>query len=341
MVPPAAAFTNIHHSAACVLQSFLDIKGVATTLSTGCNSGIDGVGQALRLIQSGAADAVLVVGTDCEVVPEILAGLNASGSLSTKFNGNPTLTSRPYDSQRDGNVVGEGAGALLIENEQTAIKRDARIYARLAGYHMASSGGGRRYSHDRPNFDTETAVRALRGAIGDAAWQAEQVDLINANGSSSVLYDALEAQAIGQVMPGAKVPVRSIKSMLGQHGACSSAFQCISACLSIRREIAPPTANHETLDPDCAGIRVLTRPLLAEFQKVLVHSIGLGGFYYSAAAFERGDWGGEANVTGLGNVEWSAAHHPKHLPAPEFQEPIEPWSGSGEFEVEGPRMGPA
>lgn len=339
-VAPAAAFTNIHHSAACVLSSFLDVKGVTTTLSTGCNSGIDSMGQALRLIQSGAADAVLVVGVDCEVVPEILAGLNASDSLSTKFNMSPSVASRPFDLHRDGNVVGEGAGALLIETEEHALQRNARIYARLAGYHMASAGGGRRYSHDQPDLDIQPAVRALRGAIGDAGWKAEEVDLMNANGSSSVLYDALEAQAIAEVMPGARVPVHSTKSMLGQHGAGSSAFQCMVACLALRREIAPPTANHESLDPACEGIRVITRPLAAEFRKVLVHSIGLGGFYYSSAAFERGDWDADGNVTGVATVEWSEGHHPKHLPAPEFQKPIVPWSGAGDFSAEGPQMGP-
>lgn len=335
-VSPAAAFTNIHHSAACVLSSFLDVKGVTTTLSTGCNSGIDGLGQALRLIQAGAADAVLLVGVDCEVVPEILAGLNASGSLSTKFNTSPASASRPFDLQRDGNVVGEGAGALLIESESAALNRNARIYARVAGYHMAAAGGGRRYSHDKPDVDPEPAVRALRGALRDANWQSDQVDLVNANGSSSVLYDALEAQAIAEVMPGAKVPVHSIKSMLGQHGAGSSAFQCTAACLAIRRSIAPPTINHESLDPACAGIRVLTRPLAAEFERVLVHSIGLGGFYYSAAAFELGEWDDEQNVTGMGHVAWSEEHHPKHLPAPEYQKPIEPWSGAETFDPEGP-----
>ena len=335
----AAAFTNIHHSAACVLSSFLDIRGVATTVSTGCNSGIDALGQAVRMIQSGAADAVLVVGVDCEVEPEILAALNSSGSLSTKYNDHPASASRPFDPDRDGNVCGEGAGALLIENEASAIKRNARIYARVAGYHMASAGGGRRYSHDSPDLNPEPCIRALRAAIKDAGWTPDQVDLVNANGSSSKMYDALEAKAIASVMPGADVPVHSIKSMLGQHGAGSSAFQCMAACLTLRREIAPPTANHVSLDPACEGIRVLTQPLISDFERVLVHSIGLGGFYYSSAAFELGDWDEELNVTGQGHVAWSEAHNPKHLPAPEYQKPIRPWTGSASFHPEGPDMG--
>ncbi|MFT7542357.1 MAG: 3-oxoacyl-[acyl-carrier-protein] synthase II [Gammaproteobacteria bacterium] len=340
-LPATAAFTNIHHSAACVLSSFLDIKGVATTLSTGCNSGIDGLGQALRLIQADAADAVLVVGVDCEVVPEIIGALEASGSLTTKFNEDPARASRPFDLNRDGNVLGEGACGILIESEASALQRKARIYARVAGYHMASAGGGRRYSHDSPDLNPEPCIRAIRGAIRDAKWSPDQVDLVNANGSASVLYDALEARAIAEVMPGGTVPVHSIKSMLGQHGAGSSALQCAVACLTLRREIAPPTINHDTLDPACEGIQVLTRPLISHFERVLVHSIGLGGFYYSSAAFEQGDWDEELNVTGMGHVAWSEAHNPKHLPAPEFQEPIKPWSGASSFHPEGPdRMSP-
>ncbi|MCB9913995.1 MAG: beta-ketoacyl-[acyl-carrier-protein] synthase family protein [Planctomycetes bacterium] len=333
---PAAAFTSIHHSAACVLTSFFDLRGVATTLSTGCNSGVDAVGQALRTIQAGAADAVLVVGVDCEVVPEILAALNASGSLATRYNDEPARASRPWDAARDGNVIGEGAGALVIEREDAARARGARLYARVAGYHMASAGGGRRYSHDAPDLEHGTAARALRGALDDAGWSPGEVDLVNANGSASVLYDALEARALTEVFGPGAVPVHSIKSMLGQHGAASSAFQCTSACLTLRRGIAPPTVNHEVLDPACAGLDVLTRPLAQAFERVLVHSIGLGGFYYSAAAFERGPWPLEENLTGLGQVAWSAAHHPRHLPTPEYQAPLTPWSGARGFSVEAP-----
>ncbi len=333
-VSPHTAFTAIHQSIPCVLSSFLDIRGTMTSVSTGCNSGIDGLGQALRTIQAGAADAMLVVGVDSELVPEIIAALNASGSLTTSYNDDPEHASRPFDVARDGNVIGEGACALLLERESHALARRARIYARVAGYHMASAGGGRRYSHDQPELDPEPAVRAMRGAIKDAGWEQDVPDLINANGSASKLYDPLEARAILEVIGSQQVPVHSIKSMLGQHGAGSSALQCASACLSVRREIAPPTANHTELDPACAGLRVLVEPLSASFKRVLVHSIGLGGFYYSAAAFERGSWDMEQNLTGLGVVQWSNRHHPRHLPTPEYQEPLEPWKTRGDFEPE-------
>ncbi len=332
-MPAHAAFTSIHHSAACVLSSFLDVRGTSTTVSTGCNSGIDGLGHALRSLQAGAADAVLVVGTDCEVVAPVIAALCASGSLATRYNEDPTRASRPFDAERDGNVVGEGACALLLETEAHAEARGARRYARVAGYHMAAAGGGRRYSADAPDLDPGPATRALRGALREAGWQPDQLDLVNANGSASKLYDPLEARAILEVLAGADVPVHSIKSMLGQHGAGSSALQCAAACLTLRRGVAPPTANHERLDPACAGLRVLTEPLAGPYERVLVHSIGLGGFYYSAAAFEDGGWGDDENLTGNLQVRWSEAHHPRHLPAPEFQEPLKPWRGRGALEA--------
>lgn len=331
-MPTHAAFTAIHQSIPCVLSSFLDIRGTMTTVSTGCNSGIDGLGQALRVLQARAAKAVLVVGVDSELVPEILAALTASGSLTTRYNETPELASRPFDSERDGNVIGEGACALLLENEDHALARSARIYARVAGYHMSSAGGGRRYSHDKPNLDPGPAVRAMRASMDDAGWEDHQVDLVNANGSSSRLYDPLESHAIAEVLTRTDTPVHSIKSMLGQHGAGSSMLQCASAALTLRRKIAPPTANHENLDSECARINVLTEPLATDFKRVLVHSIGLGGFYYSAAALEQGDWSGEANLTGIARVQWSDDHHPRHLPTPDYQEPLEPWRAKGEFD---------
>ena len=338
-MPTHGAFTSIHQSIPCVLSSFLDIRGTMTSVSTGCNSGIDGLGHALRMIQAGAADAVLVVGTDSELVPEVIAALNASGSLSTRFNDDPLRASRPFDADRDGNVIGEGACGLLLENEEHARARRARSYARIEGYHMASAGGGRRYSHDQPDLDHGPAVRALRGALKDAGWSPDQVDLVNANGSASKLYDPLEARAILELLDGHEAPVHSIKSMLGQHGAGSSALQCASACLSLRREFAPPTANHETLDPACTGLNVITEATPGPFERVLVHSIGLGGFYYSAAAFRRSDWAPEENLTGLAQVRWSEEHHPRHLPAPEYQEPLAPWRPRGDFDPDLP-VGP-
>ena len=326
-VPPHTAFHAFNHSGACILSSFFNIRGPVHTTTSGCNSGVDALGQSLRMIQAGAVDAMLVVGSDCEVVPEILAALNASGSLATRYNDDPGRASRPFDRGRDGNVIGEGAGALLLEAEPHARARGARVYARLAGYAICSAGRNRQYSHDEPEVDLRLCVRALRGAIAEAGWAPSEVDLVNANGSSSRIYDRVEALALAEAfaehLPG--VRVHSIKSMLGQHGAGSSALQAVAACLAIRRRSVPPTINHDDPDPACGPIRVVTRREELAPERVLVHSIGLGGFYYSAAAFAPAA-GHDAMATGLLKVAWSRDGNPRFQPAEEFSKPLRPWA---------------
>ncbi len=325
-IPPHAAFHAFSHSAACVISSFFNIRGPVHTTTSGCNSGVDALGQAARLIQAGAVDAMLVVGTDCEVVPEVLAALNASRSLSVRWNDEPARGSRPFDADRDGNVIGEGAAALLLESEAHATRRRARMYARVTGYQVCSAGQNRQYSHDAPDLDIRPAVRAMRGAMREAGWAPEQVDAINANGSSSVLYDRLEAAAIRDALgaAGETVRVHSQKSMLGQHGAGSSALQAVGACLSLRRGVVPGTINHETPDPACLPLRVVTRTETSLPTRVLMHSIGLGGFYYSAAAFELAESGG--GQSGLLQVRWSEGHNPKFAPSEAYQKPLTPWT---------------
>ncbi len=327
-IPPHAAFHAFNHSSACIVSSFFNIRGPMHTATSGCNSGLDALGQALRMLQTGVVDAMLVIGTDCEVVPEVLAALNASGSLVTRYNDSPGEASRPFDRLRNGNVIGEGAAALLLESEPHARRRQARLYARLAGYQICSAGHNRQYSHDAPEIDLRPCVRALRGAVRDAGWSRDQVEVLSANGSSSVLYDRLEGLAIAEAFGAdlSRLRIHSTKSMLGQHGAGSSALQAAAACLTLRRGIVPPTINHVEPDPACGPLPIVTRAETRVVSRVLVHSIGLGGFYYSAAAFEAPEAGFEVFTTGGGQVQWSEQRHPKFQPAEEFRRPLEPWS---------------
>lgn len=324
-LPAHGAFYAFNHAAACLLSSFFNVRGPVHTTSSGCNSGLDALGASLRMIQTGAVDAMLVVGTDCEVLPEVLAVLNASGSLAVRYNDEPERASRPFDRGRDGNVIGEGAAALLLESRPHAIARRARIYARVAAYQQCSAGQNRQYSHDRPELDLRPCVRAFRGALREAGWSPEEVDLVNANGSASKIYDRLEGLALagtfGDALP--SIRVHSTKSMLGQHGAGSSALQMVAACLSIRRETAPPTINCEDQDPACGRLRIVREVEYSKPNRVLVHSIGLGGFYYSVGAFEAVEQL-EAGVTGISQVAWSETHG-RFVPAPEYQRPLAPW----------------
>jgi 3-oxoacyl-(acyl-carrier-protein) synthase len=154
------------------------------------------------------------------------------------------------------------------------------------------------------------------------------VSFVNANGSSSVIYDRLEAAALretfGERFP--EVPVTSQKSMLGQHGAGSSALQAVAACLSLRRGTIPPTINHEEPDPACGPIRVVTRAEQASPERVLVHSIGLGGFYYSCAVFGHAGAGAvPAEQTGILEVRWSREPGGRFKPSEPFTRPLVPW----------------
>jgi 3-oxoacyl-[acyl-carrier-protein] synthase II len=284
---PSGAFHAFNHSVACMVSSQFDLQGPVHTTSTGCNSGMDALGLATQAIQCGAIDAALVVGTDCELTSEIFALLLASDSLATKWNDRPQAASRPFDVERDGNVLGEGAAAFMIESEAYARRRGARAYATIAGA-TVQAAGSRRYHATRPALDIRPCIRALRTAVHDAGWTMDQVDVFNANGSSSRNYDQLEGIALAEVfgprLP--SLPVHSTKGALGQHGAGSSALQVTAACLTITRGQVPPTLNCDRLDPECGPLRVVVQPLPLDATRVLVHSIGLGGFYYSAAALE-------------------------------------------------------
>jgi 3-oxoacyl-[acyl-carrier-protein] synthase II len=276
-----------NHATACALSSYFDLRGPIHTTSTGCNSGMDALGQAAREVELGLVDGVLVVGTDDELVAEILQLLNASHSLATRWNDQPSRASRPFDIDRDGNVIGEGAAALMIESEAHALARGVKSYARVAGYAVCSAGR-RRYRSDRPDPDTRPCARALREAMRYAGWAPQDLQVFNANGSSSRHYDLFEAMALGETFGPSlsDLLVHSTKSALGQHGAGSSALQVVAACLTLERGQVPPTLNCDHLDPACGPIRLNREAVSVDVDRVLVHSIGLGGFYYSAMALE-------------------------------------------------------
>jgi len=283
-VRPDTSFYVFNHSAACLLSSLFDLRGPTLTISTGCNSGLDAIGHACRAIQCGSADAMLVTGTDCEIFPEIMAALGASDSLSTRYNDAPEQSPRPFDADRDGVVLGEGAAALILESETGAKQRGAQIYARISGYAGCAAGKNRVYSPS-PHWDIHPSVSAMQNAMKNADLRTDQIDLVHANGSGSVSYDRLEAQAIATVFGSdfSRMRVHSIKSMVGLPGGAASALQAITACLCLEHSKIPPTINHENCDPECGAIRVVCEAESVPLQNILVHTIGLGGFYYSAA----------------------------------------------------------
>jgi 3-oxoacyl-[acyl-carrier-protein] synthase II len=284
---PLTAFRSFAHSAACEILREFDLRGAVQTVSSGCNSGADAIGLALDWIRLGRCDAVLVGGTEAEINASFYGAMTAARALTTKFNNDPAAASRPFDARRDGNAPGEGAGFLILESADHALKRRAKVRAKLLGF--ANCGAGTRPAYDpfNPIFDTAPMLRTMRTALKDAGLSAKEVSAVSANGSSSVFYDPLEAKALYELLgetPSA-APVFSIKGALGQTGAVTPALQAIAAVLSLETGILPPTANTEDQDLRCQIKLVGKSPYKLTSKAILCNAIGFGGFYYASTVF--------------------------------------------------------
>lgn len=286
---PAVAFRAFNHAAACEIARELDIRGPISTVTAGCNSGADALGQALDWIRLGRADSVLVGGTEAELSPSFFAMMTAARALAVRYNANPERASRPFDSGRDGNVPGEGAAFLMLESPDHAHRRSARVRAALRGYASRAVGRREQYNPFQPIFNPEPMLRTMRAALGDAELAAAALSAISANGSSSVFYDVVEAAALTELLGPltAQLPVHSIKAALGQTGAVTPALQAIAATLSVEQGVVPPTLNVEQQDPR-VPLRIITGdPLRVPVEHVLCNAIGFGGFYYSTLVIGR------------------------------------------------------
>jgi 3-oxoacyl-[acyl-carrier-protein] synthase II len=288
-VSPVTAFRGFAHSAACEIVRELDLKGPVQTLTSGCNSGADALGLALDWIRARRADAVLVGGIEAELCSSFLGVMTAARALTTKFNHDPEAASRPFDSKRDGNVPGEGAGFLVIESAELAKSRGARVRAFLKGYGSCAAGDRPPYDPFNPVFDSLPMVRTMRAALNDARVPADELSAVSANGSSSVFYDPLEAAAITELLGNrvASTPVYSIKGALGQTGAVTPALQAIAATLMVENDVIPPTCNVDDLDPRCLLPVVTGTPKEMNCNNVLANAIGFGGFYYASLVFGK------------------------------------------------------
>ncbi len=230
---------------------------------------------------------MLVGGVEAELTEGFFAVMSAARALAVRYNGNPSVASRPFDAERDGNVPGEGAGFLFLESPARAKERGARVRATLAGYASRAVGERAPYDPFNPIFHPEPMARALRAALADANVTPDQVSAVSANGSSSVFYDAVEAAALASLFGDRRVPVSSVKGALGQTGAVTPALQAIAAALSVEHALLPPTLNVDALDPRCPidVVRGEARRLPLDF--VLANATGFGGFYFSGLVIGR------------------------------------------------------
>lgn len=249
-------------------------KGPNSCIATACATSAHAVGEAARLILHGDADVMIAGGSEAAITRVGLGGFCAMKALSTR-NDEPGKASRPFDRERDGFVMAEGAGIVILEELEHARKRGARIYCELVGYGLT----GDAYHMTAPAPDGEGATRCMKLALKDAGLAPDQVNYINAHGTSTALNDKLETQAIKQVFGSnaKKIPVSSTKSMMGHMLGAAGAVELIICGLVINNGVIPPTINYEYPDPECDLDYV---PNVARETKVDVamsNSLGFGG----------------------------------------------------------------
>jgi 3-oxoacyl-[acyl-carrier-protein] synthase II len=252
----------------------LGARGVNYSLISACASGTDSIGEAANIIRRGDADLALAGGTEAAITPICVAGFAAAKALTT-MNDQPEVASRPFDKNRDGFILGEGAGVLMLEAEEHALARGAKILAELAGYGATSDA----FHITQPDENGEGAGRAMRKALQEAGLQADDIDYINAHGTSTPMNDKLETVAIKKVFGeyAYSVPVSSTKSMTGHLLGAAGAVEAVISVLAIQHGIIPPTINYQTPDPDCDLDYVPNVARSAALQTVMTNSLGFGG----------------------------------------------------------------
>lgn len=266
-----AAISNM---AAGQVAMRLGLRGINYCTTSACASGAHAIGEAMRLVQRGAAEIMVAGGAEAAITPLGVAGFNAMLALSTR-NDEPTKASRPWDRGRDGFVMGEGAGILVIEERERALARGAKIYAELVGYGATDDA----HHVTQPAPEGEGAQRAMREALADGALDATRVGYINAHGTSTVQGDMQESRAVRSVF-GAhaeRLAVSSTKSMTGHLLGAAGGVEAAFTALALKHCVLPPTINLDDPDPACDLDYVPNAARRAEVDVALSNSFGFGG----------------------------------------------------------------
>lgn len=247
-------------------------RGPSKCVVTACATGSNCIGDAFRHIQYSEADAMIAGGSDAYVLPIAVAGFDKMRTLSRR-NNEPEKASRPFEKNRDGFVIGEGAGVVILEEMKSAVRRGAKIYAELIGYGSNIDS----FHITEPNWENQ--ARCLKLAMSDAAISANDVDYINAHGTATILNDLSETKAIKIALgeQSKKVPVSSNKSMFGHLLGAAGSVEAIFTVLTIRDGIIPPTINYDIRDPECDLDYVPNVARKAEINTALSNSFGFGG----------------------------------------------------------------
>ncbi|EPL9568517.1 beta-ketoacyl-ACP synthase II [Providencia rettgeri] len=273
-VSPFFVPSTIINLAAGHLSIMYGLRGPSIAIATACTSGVHNIGHAARMIAYGDADVMLAGGTEKATTPLGVAGFGAARALSTR-NDDPQAASRPWDKDRDGFVLGDGAGIIVLEEYEHAKARGAKIYAEVAGFGMSSDA----YHMTSPPENGEGAALAMENALKDAGIQASEVGYINAHGTSTNAGDLAEAQAVKSVFgEDSKVLVSSTKSMTGHLLGAAGAVESIFTILSLCDQIVPPTINLDNPDEGCTLDFVANKARKVEnMEYALCNSFGFGG----------------------------------------------------------------
>jgi len=250
------------------------LRGPNYCIVTACAAGANALGSALRTIQYGEADIMLAGGSEAAVTPLGMAGFANMGALS-KRNDDPTGASRPFDMDRDGFVLGEGAGVVVLEELEHALKRDAKIYAEFTGYGLSGDG----HHITSPCEDGDGGIRAMQGALRDANLRPEDIDYINAHGTSTPTNDRIETRAIKSVLGdrARRIPISSTKSMTGHTLGAAGGVEFVVSCLSVAEDTIHATLNFKQGGADCDLDYVPGGPRELKIRNVLSNSLGFGG----------------------------------------------------------------
>ncbi|MBM7556594.1 beta-ketoacyl-ACP synthase II [Halanaerobacter jeridensis] len=264
----------ISNMAAGQVSIYTGAKGPCSSIVTACATGTHSIGEAFETIRRGDADAMIAGGTEASITPTACAGFASMKAMSTR-NDDPTKASRPFDKERDGFVMGEGAGVLVLETLESAQERGANIYAELVGYGASSDA----HHITAPAPGGEGAARAMDMAIDKAEMSPEDVDYVNAHGTSTPANDKLETAAIKKTFGdyAYQLPVSSTKSMTGHLLGGAGGVEAIASVLSIKDNIIPPTINYENEDPECDLDYVPNEARESEVSSALSNSLGFGG----------------------------------------------------------------
>lgn len=249
-------------------------RGPNSAVVTACATSTHAIGDAFKIIQRGDAEAMITGGTEAVISPMAVGGFCAMRALSCR-NNEPTKASRPFDKDRDGFVMGEGAGLILLEELEHAQNRGAKIYAEIIGYGMSCDA----YHISAPDPEGKGAVLCMQNALRDAQVQPDEIQYINAHGTSTQLNDLVESQAIKKVygQHAYRLLISSIKSMTGHLLGAAGGVEAVATVLSIYHSIIPPTVNHDQPDPECDLNYVPNQAQPLAIRLASSHSFGFGG----------------------------------------------------------------